>query len=373
MDVRTMKSQLVRAFTLLSLLALGCRDKADQAVCTSDSTAEFPTDTLRVADSIGIEWGDSCYVFGAIRGVGRGPVGEILVLDGIRDCIMVYDGTGRFVDQVGRCGSGPGEMTSPAFFVVLGDGSICVMDESGWIRFNSAREFLDSRQPAPCRPMQMISHGQDGIVGIESRLSFVDQGIEITKSLSLWSDSTPGAADVVYFSRAQVAAEPQDVYLIDLNPMLFAAGESQVYLAPDPVDEPVVYVFGIDGIPLDTLRFDYPRIERTEEEMADEELFYESHVSLTTSDQGQVDWEPSPYRPMIGSLGVDSLDQLWIQRGFELSPTFDIYDPSSLDLVSTALIPGRDDAGDWRFHVSRHGVIAFTEDPDLYQQVLLIE
>jgi hypothetical protein len=355
------------------LIILSCSDRSDQV--GSDNVQQEPDSlvTLEVVDSIGIELGDSNYIFGSIRAIDRGPHGEILILDNVKHCILAYSSQGEFIEQIGRYGHGPGEFGSASFFEVLGDGSICVDDENGWLRFDPDWEYIDSREVSSANLMQTVSTGQRQIVGVESIFGNADGNLSVTKNVALWSDSTPGDPDQIYFTHVYPVAEPNDIYVVDFNPMIFTADETHVYIAPEPQTIPLVYVFALNGSPIDTLELNYPEIEKTQQEIEEETAFYETRVLTSTSGEGQVDWEPAPYREMINSLGVDSLGRLWVQRGFELSPSFDVFDPVSFDHLFTASIENRDDAADWQFDISEHGIVAYTEDPVMYYKVYLIE
>ncbi|MCK5035685.1 MAG: hypothetical protein KAS73_07330, partial [Candidatus Sabulitectum sp.] len=69
--------------------------------------------------------------------------------------------------------------------------------------------------------------------------------------------------------------------------------------------------------------------------------------------------------------GVDSLNRIWVQRGFEQDPTFDLYDVSG-ELLMTAVLPYRDDTAHWKFNISRRGILAVPEDPESYYSVYMI-
>lgn len=357
----------------IPLILISCSDSADQTGSNNVDQEPDSLVTIEVVDSIGVELGDSNYVFGSIRGIDRGPRGEILILDIVKHCIMAYSSQGEFIEKIGRYGHGPGEFGSASFFEVLGDGSICVDDENGWLRFDPNWEYIDSREVSSANLMQTVSTGQRQIVGVESIFGNADGNLTVTKNIALWSDSTPGDPDHVFFTKVYPVEEPQDIYEVDFNPMLFTADETRVFIAPEPQRNPLVYVFSLDGSPLDTLRLDYPEVEKSQQEIQEEVAFYETRVLTATSGERQVDWEPAPYRDMIRSLGVDSLGRLWVQRGLELSPSFDVFDPVSYDHLFTASIENRDDAADWQFDISEHGIAAYTEDPSTYYKAFLIE
>jgi hypothetical protein len=125
---------------------------------------------LVVVDSIGAEYGAVEYSFGDIADVDISPSREVLVLDRIGCCVKVYSADGEFIRQIGRHGSGPGEMLAPVFMDALGDGSICVRDESGWLTLSADGAYMGLVQPGASSPMQMISVGSSDLVGIRSHI-----------------------------------------------------------------------------------------------------------------------------------------------------------------------------------------------------------
>lgn len=361
------------AIIAITVICISCSDPADQTESHDTHQECDSLVALEVVDSIGVELGDSNYVFGSIREIDRGPHGEIFVLDNSRHCILVYTQDGEFIEQIGRYGHGPGEFGSASFFTVLGDGSICVDDENGWLRFDPDWEYIDSREISSANLMQTTSIRERDIVGVQSSYGNVDGSLAITKNIALWSDSTPGDPDQIYHTHIYPVEEPGDIYVVDFNPMIFTADENHVYIAPEPQKNPLVYVFTLDGSPMDTLELDYPEIEKTQQEIEEENAYYETRVLTSTSGEKQVDWEPAPYRDMIRSLGVDSLGRLWVQRGFELSPSFDVFEPENFEQLFTASLENREDAADWYFDISDYGIVAYTQDPDMYYKVYVID
>ncbi|MCK5132233.1 MAG: hypothetical protein KAR40_08805 [Candidatus Sabulitectum sp.] len=216
------------------------------------------------------------------------------------------------------------------------------------------------------------------ILGMLNELSRGDNHLITGKRICRWNADDPDSVISEYY-RKQYSIEFGDDYRLNMSdlveidyfPMLFTAGDGFVCVAPEPREEPVLLLFHEDGSAMDTLMLPYPEVVRTEEEILDrkqfvEELFY--HRSQYTH---QVDWEPFPNKPMITNLGVDSLNRIWVQRGFELNPTFDLYDTSGEHLM-TALLPGRDDTDHWKFSISKYGILAVPEDPESYYSVYMI-
>jgi hypothetical protein len=77
---------------------------------------------------IGKEEGRSWEVLSGVRQVAFDRAENLYVLDSGNARVLVFDRTGRFVRQVGKKGSGPGEFTSPERLAITGDGSLVVAD-----------------------------------------------------------------------------------------------------------------------------------------------------------------------------------------------------------------------------------------------------
>ncbi|NOQ22074.1 MAG: hypothetical protein GQ565_05415 [Candidatus Aegiribacteria sp.] len=154
--------------------------------------------------------------------------------------------------------------------------------------------------------------------------------------------------------------------------MLFAGNSKTVYLAPDPQTEPFIYAFDLNGSPCDTIYLPYEQVKRTPDELNDEKVFIEQSVRINSFGQLSIDWDPFPYRPLIKALGTDADGNLWVQRGDELTPVFDILD-SSGSVLFTAVLPSRDDAIYWKFRMTPQGIVAFPQDPEEYQVVYLLD
>jgi len=363
---RSMVSSLSRAacFTLVPMIAALANCGGRNARFAWPDPASVEDVRILSVDSIGAEYGDSFYVFGSIADVDIAPNGNILVLDNIYCHIRVFSPQGEFIEQIGRYGSGPGEMLGPAFLVCLDNGNICVWDNSGWIRYAENGDYICTDPILGARPMQMVSSGSGSIVGIRSALGIHGQQLVVEKSIACWREDTPDSLDVVFFEAEHELRQShfaEDLVGTDLFPMLFAAGNGRVYIAPDPQEEPLVLVFSADGTPLDTLFLPYSEVHKTTQEIEEEKDYIESFFQRTTQTM-QVEWEPHTFRPMIKSLGIGEGGNLWIQRGSELTPTFDVLAPDG-QLLFTAVLPDRLDASDWRFKVSTGGILAVPMDP----------
>lgn len=96
--------------------------------------------------TVGEEEGASHEVFANVRGVAFDAQENLYVLDAGNHRVLVFDRTGRFVRQIGRRGTGPGELSSPARVTVLADGTVVVTDNGsrGFVLFGRTGQFLRS-------------------------------------------------------------------------------------------------------------------------------------------------------------------------------------------------------------------------------------
>lgn len=344
-------------FFLLCTLFISCSE--DQQI---EVHSPIPVDTLHIEDSIGVLYGDSSYVFGDVTDIARDQLDAMCILDRRRNCILVYSSSGEFIQQVGRYGEGPGEFNDPSQLVITGDGSIHVVNHNQWCHFSSDFIFLDSQQLVNQSIMHMEAFGYDSIVGIVNLLSISNEGMEVNRQIALWSACDPNHYLTVFYQQEHSANVPDDIFTIDLyHYVKCTIIGGVIYLAPEPLSEPLIYSYNVDGTPRDTILLPYFAVLKTESDIADEKAFIEGRLYSATSGERTIDWEPYPYRSMIGELGSDSLGRLWIQRGFEDVATFDILDPRSLEIVETAVIPEIDDLLNWEFHISSHGVLGIKE------------
>lgn len=361
---------LIAAQTVVLCLS-GCGQDAAQTV-----EDPFPDRIeLTVADSIGIEMGDSVYVFGSIIDVCHGPAGEILVLDQIICAVRVYDSEGNYVTQIGRSGDGPGELRLPLSIACLEDGRIFVNDpmKNSLISYDSSYAYIENITDWSNGP-PMDPAGLDGSSYSGMRIGFEvnDTNFEIIRLLGSFSDSTE--PDIVYLED-RTAASPGDFSGM-LSAMLFAfahTGDDTGRFFYSPISSEVyeVFAFDADGGSLFHIIQDIPGAEKTLSEIEDEKIYINSWVTRMGTSGVVIDWQPDPYRYMIKMLGVDSNDRLWVQRGTELAPLFDVYDMLGEHLFSAQLpIESRS----WKFHIDRYGILAWEEDPvSGFQKLYMID
>lgn len=111
----------------LGLCLVPGSSQAQQVVdLPAQDTRLAPTleDVFRVGSMAGADW----ETFGDGVGVAFDAKGQLHIFDQQASRVVVTDGRGRLVRQVGKAGEGPGELRIPVGFTVLRDGTIVIAD-----------------------------------------------------------------------------------------------------------------------------------------------------------------------------------------------------------------------------------------------------
>ena len=145
----------------------------------------------------------------------------------------------------------------------------------------------------------------------------------------------------------------------------------RVYIAPFEEGRYVVHRLDPVGEPIGDLVMETPLIEREQFELQVEKD-YVAHW-LTAAEGGDpgysVQCEPWPYRLPISEMSVDDSGNLWVLRGLDDIPVFDIWSPEG-DLTGRAELRGMTN-GDIRFEVGAGRMLFYYENPTDYQKVYI--
>lgn len=359
------------SITALACLALGCGAGGDGHVSAPPSAR-----TLSIVDSIGVETGDSDYVFGSIDRVCFGEGGSILVLDRVSCCIRVFDAAGSLLRTVGGQGEGPGEYMNPTDMAVLGDGRVIVCDI-----FTGGVHLLDTdlvdqgvRMPFYSDPpFQPVGTAESSFVAGQLLVEPTADGIDATFLVGRFDLSEEASA--VYFERTWAADPTRFTEIVD-NVMHSAAwtadASGNVYCAPISFDSYEITGTAPDGTVILSVSLPVERVARTPEEIADEKAFIDRRIASMGSSLA-VDYQPSPWRYQISQLGIDGAGNLWVLRGTTQIPTFDVWDAGG-NRVFTVTVPGAGEDGIyWRFAIGENRIAAWSDDPVDYPKVYLLD
>ena len=331
---------------------------------------------LTIVDSIGVELGDSNYVLGALSTLCFGPEGNLYAFDLVRGSVMVYDEEGVFQRRISRRGEGPGEITFPLDMTVLNNGDVMITALGGIHRFSPQGEHQGIyAEYFSNPPMNLTAVGDSTLLA--SKLTIVpddDNNPYVEYWLATLDES--GEQDVTY-ATDRMLFDPQNLTeMLNRTWMAYSIAadrEGNVYLAPNSSEEFRIDVYGPDGQLIRTVQKDYPRVEKTEQEIREEKAWMEMRLENMGVNGVVIDFEPDPFRRMVTDLGIDGEGRVWARRGTELSPVFEVFSFQGEHLF-TAGIPGVGDRGQfWRFAMEENGMAAFSTNPETYQKIYLLE
>jgi hypothetical protein len=361
---------------------MGCGGEGGPEEARPTEDAGVPVCTLSVVDSIGVEMGDSAYVFGSIEGLGHTPTGRIAVLDRVSADVRLYDGRGRMVRRIARRGSGPGELNNPLGMILYPDGRIGVVDpwSGGVLAYDTSGAWLGTEVAVSSNAhLDPVAIDESSFVAGRTRVSLEDGDRPM---LEIYVGRFPGTAepDVVYWLKplalevADGAGDMAQRYYFS-NSWTADPATGRVYAAPFSETDYRILRFSPDGTELPPLEREVEAVRKTDEEIAaDVEFVQQKLRSLEGGDPGysvRVN-EPWPYRLPVADLDVDAHGNLWALNGTADRPVFDIWAPDGT-LAGRAVLADRGrEAVSWEFTIDGHGILAYDTDPALYQKVYVI-
>ncbi len=359
-----------------SLLIAGCGEEEGDFEVESKPTV--PVDTLEVTLQIGTDFGDSTDTFGAIMDVAIDDNGNILVLDRVAADLKMYDSSGEYLGHVTRRGNGPGELVLPWDMFLFGDGRLMVLDpgKHGFIVFDDSLRFKEELQLwLQNPPFQSCAVSDSQFASYKANLERTDTQLIIHRRVALytygnedwdmlfWRDSLSLPIDDVRRDRSLLFNNIEEPLVICSD------GSGMVYFSMKEEEEYSVTGWDIDGEKLLDISMDMPPVEKTMEEIKAESTYVTNYVARIGGGR-EVQWEfqPELYKDMVIDINIGPDGNLWVRRGTKQTPFFDIFDPSSGELLRQAVFP--EEGLSWKVEISRNGILAWEEDPESGFQVL---
>lgn len=356
--MRTRKGSLILC-AAVSLLCFGCGE--------SKWSESFPgRSQIVVMDSIGVEYGDSSMVFGSISDAEFSSSGEIFVLDQVACCIRKYSPEGDCIQTLLRRGNGPGETVFPSEIALMPGGeiivrdmrktSLMVVDENG----EQLSEFVDWSLIFP--PEAIVAVDSGSFAGYEPNLTAEGSDYIAVFKPALYSLSDAERLTQYMADSMMVVVERMAGSLNGLQGTshMTADARGRVFYTRSTWDEYEVRCWDQGGSPLFSFSLDIPPVEKTPEEIQRETDYARIRFASMggTLPEG---FEPEPYHNLVENIGVDSQGNLWVQRGTEERPVFDIVSPEG-EHAGTAEFPraGRF----WEFRITPYGSLAWNLDPE---------
>jgi hypothetical protein len=363
------------------LLAAGCGtsepvaqgDAGAAADTTEGYTLPVADNYLYVTDSIGIELGDSNYVFGVIGGAEFTPDGNIAILDSQQSRISLFSPDGVFIRNIGRNGSGPGEFLMPVGMSFRPEGGLVVSDGMGQkiVYFDENYEYIsDEVGFFPSPPALLVAINGMEIVGMKPDFEQTEEGMFMGFTVGRWAMGDP-APSVVYATNMS-PFDPSDLSAVGEDVILFTATrDGIVFTAPMSTEEYTFTAWTAEGEEIFTfVDENFQRVMKTTEEMDIERELTNAQMIRQGMPPEMANWEPDPYRRAIAALYIDGQNRLWVASGTSTTPFFNIYDLNGNYLSSAAI-----DAGirseHWQVGIGKEHFIAFDADPEDYTRAFI--
>ncbi len=365
------------AFTAVAVLAVAGCGAGEGSEAGFDSVEEQSLE-LEITGTIGIELGDSNYVLGAVQQIAHDLSGNILVLDRSACCVRVYTPAGEFVRQISNAGSGPGELLNPFSMVVAGDGRILVESpySGGMHAFTPDGEWLGLITPFYNNPpMSTVAAAGNSYTAMRIAVNQNENNeVTVDAFIGLFED---GEEPVTKYWEYEFPFDPNDLTALLRNSMLghvfTSARDGNVFIAELTSDAYLVQGFRADGELFLEIEQDVEKIEKTDEEIEEERTYVISYLEALGVNGVALTYNPEPYRNSISDLDVDGEQRIWVRRGTVSEPVFDVYNYDGEKLF-TASVPGvGEDSTFWEFTIDQFGIIAYSVNPELYQQVYILE
>ena len=367
-----------KAYTLCILLAsilllsLSC---SEESIEITEENREESSIELVIADTIGIEIGDSNYVFGTIIDAAFMPDGRIVLLDPLENRISIFSPDGEFLFSTGSTGVGPGEFNEPSSIAILSDGDIAVVDHMQYkiVFFDSLFGFeREICAFIPMPPAKVWTGKDSSVVGLQVHYYREDDAVYVGARLGSWSDSPE--PDIVYYSEYNRFDGDGPAYIPNVVHCTDQGGN--VFYSPFSYDDYQILRLSPDGDTLFNISEPYTRMNKTPEEIASEHMAYICDTpGFEDSDTRAISarWEPDPVRYAITGLYVDRMRRLWVAagRGEGASPVFEVYDTDGNHLFTVSTIfPA--EARRWKMVFGDNRILAFDTNPDDYSKVMII-
>jgi len=374
-----MKGNILVVCIALLITACGAdRDESEPEV----GNLEIPHYIMVPVDTIGIELGDSNYVFGLIRTVDFTPDGSLVVLDPARNSFSVFSPDGEFVARAGRAGSGPGEFLSPADLCVLSTGAVAVSDPRGRMVSIFDSEYVFDRSIAdfyPMAPVEIRGTDSGAIVGYQRVIRPREN--EFGYALARWEDSPE---PVVSYLSSTSEFNPEDVMasFMDGELRFAVALNGIVYAALSSTDSYEVRGYSVNGEEILFIERPFSPVEKTEEELQNEAEEFERMIAQRRGGGhgrgggpggGGFTYEPEPLKISIEAIFVDSESRIWVRDGIHPEPWFDVFDTDGRELFTSSVERELADLSGLTVVITPFGIAAYEENPLDYPRVYMLE
>ncbi len=368
----------ISALLLITSCDSGNTEQIDDVV--SEAVPEGPPHIkLTVLQTIGVELGETDYVFGRIVDAVQTTDGGVLALDLTTLNVRRYDSSGIFIRSGGREGSGPGEFQNPMGLAILEDNRFIVTDMAGSAIkvFNDSLVWIeDITGFFPRPPFTVRSAGGDDFTGL---LPAFDRE-EGLMGYSVARLETGNSEPTVIFTEDMAPFDPSRLGPLgaESTPIFTSGNSGNVFVSMPFADKISIIGYLPDGEIFLEINEYVESVFKTDEELADEEAEFEEFVSRRSGRGGRMSgieltFDPVLYRRCASELGIDNLDRLWVRLGGYRYPFWNVYDMSGEILFTASLEMDDPDIDEMTVRITDNGAVAWVRDPVSWPRLYLIE
>lgn len=372
-----MKRLTLSILLIVSMLLCSCGNRASEQPATSAATEASTDRFLTIKNEIGVELGDSNFVFGVIQDVDITLDGNCAILDSQKKRVRIFSPEGDFLGSFGGQGEAPGEFLNPRSVACLHDGRIAVSDPfSREVEiFNSDFSHSETVSDFSERAPFVITATETGFAGEQGGFNR-DMGT-ITVRIVAWNLET--ASKTILFEKEDNFS-PENLVERFMKPVAgIAASNDIIYYSPPETDEYAVYLYPMDGSSSGILSFPgYSPAGKSEEDIQAEIEMYEDRMqAMASSGRGarlaEAGYNPPEHYYATAALGIDSDNFVWVQRGWESEPVFDLFKNGDSTPSETVRVSDEINLSGYSFVITPYGIAAFHPDPEDYPRVYLLE
>ena len=361
--------KITLCITAAVILTLACGE-TESASSTAPEGLEI--DTLAITDSIGVLMGDSCYMIGSILKAEAIPGGDVILFDRSTGLISIFDENCEFIMSFGGLGEAPGKFNLPGAMTVLGDGRIAAFD---WMDkeicfFSLEGEYLGSRpNPGFEMPLSMSAAGDSCFVVYSCPTHRIEDTFMMGYEVNLWEGTSEEPQETLFSHLFDFGKEGYD-----FRPgyLTVTAGSEKIYLHRMNSQEYLIEEFDLNGQLVDTIVSENVLVPQEEIKR----FVYIPIASFMVQDENgdgqQLSGELTEFSPQVENLGIDSLGNLWAQRGNTEEIIWDIFSPDG-ELVRHAVLCSFPDSAMIHVEINENGIVAWDLFPEDYPRLYRLD
>lgn len=371
---------VISTFLLITSCDSGSTEQtAETAIETATVPDGPPHIELTIHCTIGVELGDTNFVFGRIVDAVQTADGGVLVLDLTTLNVRRFDSNGNFIGSAGREGSGPGEFQNPMGMAVLEDNRFIVTDMAG----GAIKVFDDSLLwtedivgffPRP--PFAVRSAGSAAFTGLLPAFDREEglMGYSVTRL------ETGNPEPTVIYAEDMIPFDPSRLGPLgaETTPIFTSGNSGDVFVSMPFADRINVTGYLPGGDIFLEINEDVESVLKTDEELADEKAEFEDFISRRSGRGGRMSgieltFDPILYRRCASELGIDDLGRLWVRLGGYGYPFWNVYDMSGEMLFTASLEMDDPDIDEMTVRITNNGAVAWVRDPVSWPRLYLID